>query len=55
MTTKFINKETEGDAAQGMREHGVKRVPVDYFHVGGYRYTDMKDAIAQAKRIKKKS
>ena len=55
MTAKSINKKTEDGAAQAMREFGVKCVPVDYFHVGGYRYTDMKDAIAQAKRIKKKS
>ncbi len=55
MMTKFIDKETEDGAAQAMREYGVKRIPVDYFHVGGYRYTDMKDAIAQAKRTKKKS
>lgn len=35
-----------------MREYGVRRVPVDYFHIGGFRYTDLKDAVAQAKRMK---
>lgn len=35
-----------------MREHGIKRIPVDYFHVNGFRYTDLKDAVAQSKRTK---
>ena len=33
-----------------MSEYGITRVPVDYFHYKGYRYTNLKDAIAQAKR-----
>lgn len=35
-----------------MQEYGVRRIPVDYFHIDGFRYTDLKDAIAQAKRMK---
>jgi len=29
---------------------GITHVPVDYFHVAGFRYTQLKDAIAQAER-----
>jgi hypothetical protein len=31
-------------------EYAITRAPVDYFHVGGYRYTSLKEAIAEAKR-----
>lgn len=33
-----------------MSEYGIIRVPIDYFHYKDYRYTNLKDAIAQAKR-----
>lgn len=33
-----------------MEKHGITRIPVDYFHCGEFRYTNLKDAIAQAKR-----
>lgn len=33
-----------------MKKYGIKRVAVDYFYVDGFRYADMKDAVAQAKR-----
>jgi len=29
---------------------GITHVPVDYFYVAGFRYTQLKDAIAQAER-----
>ncbi len=35
---------------QEIAKYGIVRVPVDTFHVGGYRYTNLDDAIAQAKR-----
>ena len=38
--------------AEDMAKHGITRIPVDYFHVGGFRYTNLSDAIAQAKRLK---
>ncbi len=37
-----------------MQKYGVKRVSVDYFHVGRYRYSDLNDAMAQARRVKSK-
>lgn len=33
-----------------LEEYGITRVLVDYFHFGGYRYTNIEDAVAQAKR-----
>jgi len=37
-------------SAEIMKKHGIERVPVDYFHIGAFRYTNLDDAIAQAKR-----
>jgi hypothetical protein len=33
-----------------MERYGISRTPVDYFHYGRYRYTNLADAIAQAER-----
>ena len=33
-----------------MAKYGITRVPTDYFHYKEYRYTNLDDAIAQAKR-----
>ncbi len=30
---------------------GISNVPVDCFHIGGYRYANLEDAVAQAKRM----
>ena len=38
------------DAVAEMTKYGVTRVPADVFLVGGYRYTNLQDAIAEAKR-----
>ena len=38
------------DVEQEMAELGITRVPVDYFHYREFRYTNLKDAIAQARR-----
>jgi len=45
---------TEGvlSADEAMATFGITRVPVDYFHYRHYRYTNLKDAVAQAKRDK---
>jgi hypothetical protein len=37
-------------AAEDMAKYGITRVPVDYFHYGKYRYTNLEDAVAEAKR-----
>lgn len=38
------------EAAEEMAKYGITRVPVDYFHYGEFSYTNLEDAIAQAKR-----
>jgi hypothetical protein len=30
---------------------GITRIPADIFEVGGYRYSNVKDAVAAAERI----
>ena len=40
----------ERDVAEQMATYGITRVLVDYFHVGNYRYSNLDDAIAEAKR-----
>lgn len=36
--------------AKDMARYGITRVPVDYYHYGAFRYSSLKDAVAQAKR-----
>jgi len=38
------------DIAEEMQKFGVTRVTTDYFYYKEFRYTNVKDAIAQAKR-----
>lgn len=38
-----------------MERYGIRRTPADYYHCGQYRYTNLKDATAQAERDKLKS
>ena len=33
-----------------LSELGIRRATIDYFHVSGYRYTSLQEAIAEAKR-----
>jgi hypothetical protein len=33
-----------------MAGYGISRVPVDQFHYKSYRYSNLRDAIAQARR-----
>lgn len=40
---------TEAESAE-MVQLGIVRRPIDSFSVGGYRYSNLKDAVAQAKR-----
>lgn len=39
----------ESDSAD-MARLGIARVPADHFEVGGYRYTKLGDAVAEARR-----
>lgn len=47
-------EDAERALASDMQKYGIKRVSVDYFHVNGFKYTDIKDAVAQARRSQKK-
>jgi hypothetical protein len=40
----------ETNEEDAMAKLGITRVPIDYFHYRQYRYTNLKDAIAQAER-----
>lgn len=53
MATPDMNKmaaAAEAENLDEMKEYGITRVPVDYFHYRDFRYTTLRDAIAQAKR-----
>jgi hypothetical protein len=42
---------TDAQSEQEMMiRHGITRVPADYFLYHQYRYTQLKDAVAQAER-----
>jgi hypothetical protein len=40
----------DGSRNASLAEYGIVTAPIDYFHVGAYRYTAMDDAVAEAKR-----
>jgi hypothetical protein len=42
------------EAEAEMERLGITRVPVDYFHWQEFRYTNLNDAIAQAKMAQAK-
>ncbi|HEY0627084.1 MAG TPA: hypothetical protein VGD10_10165 [Allosphingosinicella sp.] len=38
------------EADKEMKQYGIVRVPADFFEYGGYRYTNLQDAVAEARR-----
>jgi hypothetical protein len=38
------------DVASTLTKYGITQVSQDIFHYGGYRYTNLQDAVAEAKR-----
>lgn len=42
------------DEAEDLARYGITCVPVDYFHYREFRYTNLRDAIAQAKRERRR-
>jgi hypothetical protein len=38
------------EARQQMEKYGITRVPTDSFRYQGFRYTNLQDALAQAKQ-----
>ena len=51
IATAAVNAVTRAQEAE-MKRLGIRRVPIDTFHDGAYRYSNLADAIAQAERIK---
>jgi hypothetical protein len=50
MTPESTKEEGLLSADESMSTLGIRCVPVDYFHYRNYRYTNLKDAVAQARR-----
>jgi len=48
--TDETHQANTSDTKQEMAKYGITCVPVDYFHLGDFRYTNLKDAVAEAKR-----
>jgi hypothetical protein len=46
----FADPVSMTEADKQMARYAITRVPVDCFHYRQFRYTNLKDAIAQAKR-----
>ena len=42
---------SEGEEADLLALHGIERLPAHQFIVGGYRYGNLADAVAQARRM----
>ena len=41
----------DADAAVLMAQYGITRIPADQFRLGEWRYSNLADAVAQARRI----
>ena len=54
MTNEIPADKNAKVSEEEMQKYGIKRVSADYFHVGRYRYSDLNDAMAQAKRARSK-
>ena len=50
---KKLRPAVSAEDAKAMATYGITRVPVDYFHFGDFRYTNLKDAVAEAERQQK--
>lgn len=44
-----MNKQNEAEQAE-LDRYGIERVPADIYLWGGYRYSNVRDALAAAKR-----
>ncbi len=42
--------QTEAEAAELMARHGITRIPADQYHYKSWRYSNLGDAVAQARR-----
>lgn len=46
----LFDEHAEASDLDDMVKYGIKCVPVNYYHFGDFRYTNLADAISQAKR-----
>ena len=44
------NQTNDSEEEREMAKYGITLIPVNYFHVGNFRYTNLEDAVAEAKR-----
>ena len=44
------NAEAKAAAAAILERHGIRKVSVDQYRIGGYRYSSLDDAVAEARR-----
>ncbi len=52
MADEKVKSNKEKELEEEMKRYGIERIPIDYFHINGFRYTALEDAIVQAKRSK---
>lgn len=50
--TKQTPPTTGDELTRSMAAFGIERIPVDYFHWNGFRYSTLKDAVTAARRAK---
>jgi len=54
-TDKDAGPDVTADAAAELARLGITRIPVDYYRFGEFRYANLDDAIAQARRQRPES
>lgn len=53
MTSSIPSQPSEAGSSETdelLEHYGIVRIPAELFEYGGYRYTNIKDAIAEAQR-----
>lgn len=46
-----MNKKTEHLNDKTLIKHGITRTSIDVFHVGSYKYSNLKDAMTEVERV----
>ena len=46
-----MDKQTEQSDDKKLNKLGITRTSIEVFHVGPYKYSNLKDAIAEAERV----
>jgi hypothetical protein len=54
-TNNEINATIDPEDEAMMVKYGITRVPINYYHYKGYRYTNQNDALAEIERQQPKS